>query len=134
MLTRKWIPSLFKMKTDGGDKSGVVGFFLIEWKPMFSIALLRFSKGSREAYHSHAFHAITFWLKGEVIEEMFDGTQKTFKGLTLKPKLTLRNCFHKVIGVTESWAFTLRGPWKDTWKESRSGEEVVLTHGRKIVK
>lgn len=51
----KWFPRFFYKKFDGGKESGVVGYFLLEWKKVFSIGLLRFSKGSRENYHSHAF-------------------------------------------------------------------------------
>lgn len=57
---------LFRWAHDGGNTSGVKGLFLIEAKCLFSIVLLRFSKGSREAYHTHAFSALTLWLRGEV--------------------------------------------------------------------
>ena len=53
---------------DGGDTSGVRAFFLFESKRFGSIALLRFNKGSRDAFHSHAFNALTWWLWGEVLE------------------------------------------------------------------
>jgi len=42
--------------------------FLIEWKILFSIGILHFQEGSREAFHNHAFNAITFWLSGDVTE------------------------------------------------------------------
>lgn len=136
----KWCPRFFYKKNDGGKESGVVGYFLIEWKPVFSIGLLRFSAGSREAYHTHAFNAYTWWLKGHVEEEQYlhharwRCDRKTFKP-SLKPKFTPRDNCHKVIGVKKTWAFTLRGPWEDTWQEYRPTEDkmVTLTHGRKEV-
>ena len=48
---------LFHKSHDGGKNSGVTGYWLIEWKSGFSIVVLRFSKGTREAFHSHAFNA-----------------------------------------------------------------------------
>lgn len=52
---------------------------------------------------------------------------------SFKPKFTSRECFHKIVADEITWAFTIRGPWKDTWQESRNDELVTLTHGRKIV-
>jgi len=133
----KWIPRLFSKRSDGGGESGVTGYFLIEWKPVFSIGLLNFSKGSREAFHDHAFHALTWWLKGSVTEEMLEGSErfkyKDFR-LSFKPKLTKRDCFHKIHAHISTWALTFRGPWADTWHEWRGGHRLVtLTHGRKVV-
>lgn len=115
---------------DGGKDSGVTGFFVVEVKPLFSIVILRFNKGTREAYHSHAFHALTFWLKGRVREEHLNGETKWFSGGMLK--YTPRTVFHRINALETSYAISFRGPWKNTWKESRSGEFVTLTHGRKI--
>ena len=58
----KWFPRLFFVKPDGGKNSGVTAYFLIEWKVLFSVGILRFNEGTREAYHSHAFNALTWWL------------------------------------------------------------------------
>ena len=129
----KWFLRPFFRKFDGGKKSGVTGYMLIEWKPVFSIGLLHFNKGSREAFHNHAFNALTWWLKGKVTEVHRSGEKKEFSP-SLKPKYTNRDCYHKVVAHRSTWALTFRGPWKDTWKEHRPVEgEVTLTHGRKLV-
>ena len=47
---------LFKYMKDGGPESTVWGYFLIEIKSLFTIVLLHFKNGSREAYHNHAFN------------------------------------------------------------------------------
>jgi len=132
-MTYKYLPKFFFKASDGGKDSGVTGYMLIEWKGLFSIGLLHFNKGSREAFHNHAFNAITWWLKGSVTEEMTSGSKKDFKP-SLKPKITKRNCFHKIIAHVSSWALTFRGPWNDTWKELRKNSEVTLTHGRKVLR
>lgn len=120
---------IFSKSPDGGKKSGVTAYFLIEWKSVFSIAILRFKKGSREAYHSHAFNAITWWLKGRVTEEKIHGVGKDFVP-SLKPKYTSRDNCHKVTAHEDTYALTFRGPWIDHWYEFVGNKKTVLTHGR----
>jgi hypothetical protein len=133
-FTHKWLPRFFYKKFDGGKDSGVTGYFLIEWKCLFSIGLLHFKEGSREAFHSHAFNALSWFVTGAVREEHLDGETKEFKP-SIKPKYTKRTCFHKVFAHTDTWCFTIRGPWEDKWLEYRPVEDkmVTLTHGRKEV-
>lgn len=123
---------LFSKSHDGGKDSGVTGYWLIEWKPGISIVILRFSKGSREAYHSHAFNAYTWWLKGRVVERVMKNgwihSKEWFPSVF--PKHTPRHLFHKIDAKEVSWAISIRGPWKNTWKEYRGGKVVTLTHGR----
>lgn len=116
---------------DGGKGSGVTGYFLIEWKALFSIVLLRFSEGTREAFHSHAFNAVTVWLKGFVCEYHRTGERKLFVGGMIK--YTPREVFHKIEAHKTTWAISFRGPWKDRWEEDRRGKRIVLTHGRREV-
>lgn len=124
----------FKKGVDGGKLSNVEGFWLVEIKGLFSIVLLKFNKGSRENYHSHAFNAITWWISGRVIEYLKDGTHKTWLP-SLLPKYTPRNCFHKVFAEETTYALSFRGPWKSRWQEYNptTQETITLTHGRKIV-
>jgi len=128
----KWFPRLFYIKPDGGKNSGVTAYFLIEWKILFSIGILHFKEGTREAYHNHAFNALTWWIKGRVTEIKLEGIEKNFKP-SLKPKFTSRDNFHKVKAHKDTIALTLRGPWNNTWKEYRKDKYVTLTHGRYIL-
>ena len=133
-MSSKWIPRLFYKKADGGKESGVTGYMLIEWKPVFSIGLLHFRKGSREASHSHAFNGITWWLRGHVSEIIHPSKMVQDFWPSLKPKITKRGCFHKVYAHKDTWALTFRGPWEDTWQEYRpQSGYVTLTHGRREV-
>ena len=91
---------LFKKSHDGGPNSGVTGYWLIEWKLGFSIVLLRFSKGSREAFHSHAFNAWTWWIKGRVMEYFADDRTPLPWRPSLKPKYPPRDCFHNMLMVS----------------------------------
>lgn len=138
MSPRKRMMKILYKGKDGGSESTVTGYWLIEWKPVFSIALLRLDDGSREAYHSHAFNAVSWLLSGRLIEEIIceDGSWGTrLYNPSIKPILTPRECFHKVTSVGRSWAITFRGPWNKTWKEylPLENRHRTLTNGRKEI-
>lgn len=128
----------FTKVKDGGPKSPVDAYVLIEIKLLFSIMLLRFNHGQREAYHSHAFNALTWFICGDMWEQTQSdkpqhvGMKEYYRSLI--PKFTPRNLIHKVISHGTSWCFTIRGPWEDQWIEHDSSGITTLTHGRKIVK
>lgn len=126
----------FLQKTpDGGPESPVRAYFLFEIKGLCSIALLKFNKGSRDNFHSHAFNALTWFLWGDMEEYKVDGTSTPYKRSFL-PKVTKKDNMHKVMAFKTSWCLTIRGPWQDTWKEynEKYNRVTTLTHGRKIVK
>lgn len=113
----KWFPRVFYTKPDGGKDSRVTAYFLIEWKPVFSIGLLKFSNGSRKKYHSHAFNGLTWWLCGEIMEErLYDvgniGVKQTMFYPSLKPKFTPRDNIHRNYSYGTTWALTFRGRGK----------------------
>lgn len=121
---------------DGGPESKVWGFWLVGIKSLFSIALLRFEDGSREAYHSHAFNCVSWVLKGELLEFVLDergGTLDCFAYRAGDRIFTYRETFHKVVSIGRTWVLTVRGPWADTWLERANGRTYTLTHGRREV-
>lgn len=120
---------LFAKAKDGGPDSPVDAYFLIEWKRAFSIALLKFNKGGREAYHTHAFNAFTWFLKGDLREQDVDGWVYFYKR-SLKPKFTPKEKCHRVKAFVDSWCLTIRGPWDKEWKEVEEGKETVFGWGR----
>ena len=117
---------------DGGPESPVDAFFLFEIKSLCTVALLRFNEGGREAHHTHAFHALTWFLCGDLTEEDISGSYHVYKRSWL-PKITRRSKNHRVLAWTTSWCFTIRGPWASTWTEDTDTHRTVLTHGRKVV-
>lgn len=124
---------------DGGLESKV-WCYGIEFKSLFSIVLLRFENGSREAYHSHAFNCLNWVLRGGLIERRKDlKAPRLFYTQTLKykpsvmPFIIKRDHLHKVSGVGRTWVLSFRGPWSETWKEFVDGKLITLTHGRKEV-
>lgn len=128
----------FKRMKDGGQESRVEGFWLIESKRLFSIVLLHFSHGSRDAYHSHAFNSISWLLRGGLIEDRMlnDGINfvSVFKP-SLRPIVTTRDNLHQVRSNGGTWVLSFRGPWAMMWREYLPKEKkfITLTHGRKVV-
>lgn len=125
-------------RCDGGSNSGVDGYWVVEIKSLFSIVLLKFNPNNRENFHSHAFNAITFWLKGRVIEERInlETKQKTFtKYSSGDIKYTPIENTHKVHCTKSAWALCFRGPWKNSWVEYNEVDDKVinLTHGRRVL-
>lgn len=86
---------IFRKSKDGGPESPVDAYFLCEFKNFFTVALLKFNRGMRENYHTHAFNAFTWFIKGDLIEENFDGTTHIYKR-AIMPKYTSKNKNHRV--------------------------------------
>ena len=117
---------------DGGDHSKVVGYFLFEAKKLGSIVLLRFDEGSREAFHTHAFNAISWVLAGKLRERLIDGTEYMLTP-SIMPVYTERERFHRVFGESsKTYVLSFRGPWRKVWREYLPAEdrEIKLTNGR----
>jgi hypothetical protein len=127
----------FNKSKDGGPNSTVDAYFLCEIKGLFSVALLKFNEGRREQYHTHAFHALTWFLKGDLVEEQISDRLE-YKPYTksLIPKLTTKYNLHRVKANKDSWCLTIRGPWQKEWKEfdAFTGVTTTLTHGREVVR
>ncbi len=123
----------FSVAKDGGPESHVWGFFICEIKWLFSVVVLCFEDGSRDAYHSHAFNAISWLLRGRLLEILKDKNEETLYNPSIFPILTYRSTFHKVISGGRSWVLSFRGPWSKTWNETVGGEDITLTDGRVLL-
>lgn len=126
---------IFSHRKDGGPESHVWGYWLVAIRRLFSIILLRFEDGSREAYHSHAFNCVSWVVRGQLLEQHFDGRQEVHSA-SIVPFRTRRNTYyHKVSSVGRSWVLTFRGPWAPTWREyvEVTEQHRVLGWGRKVV-
>ena len=126
---------LFKKMTDGGPDSNSIGYFLCEFKELFSVVLLKFSGKSREVFHEHAFHCIGWLIKGELREVLIDGREYK-RTPSFKPFFVGRRDYHQVHTTTpEAWVFSIRGPWKKTWRECSEEltDSYLLSNGRKRI-
>lgn len=133
---------LFSRAKDGGPKSTVTGYWLIEAKRFLSIVLLRFDDGSRDEYHDHAFDSLNWVLRGGVAEHyipdpgVFPAMKRTrIYTPSIVPILTRRNRMHRVVSKGTTWVLSIRGPWSKTWHEfvPSLGRVITLTHGRQVV-
>jgi hypothetical protein len=127
----------FAYEKDGGTESRVWGLFLAEIKSLFSVVLLRFKDGSREAFHSHAFNSLSWVLKGKLTENLYNGKVNVYPA-SLIPVITRRTDLHMVKSTGDTWVISFRGPWWKYWHEVVPGhgtpdEFLTLTHGRGIV-
>lgn len=127
---------LFKAK-DGGPESRVTGYWLLEWKRVCSIVLLRFDRGGREVYHTHAFAAWSWVLRGRLVEKFISSTDPLYQTKTLtasfKPVFTGRERLHQVTSTASpTWVLSFRGPWRNYWIEWDPETQVLtrLSHGR----
>lgn len=117
---------------DGGPESHVWVWGL-EIKSRFSVLLMKFEHGTREAFHGHAFNAVSWLLTGGLIEYVYKGMTRCLFP-SWKPIRTYRNTVHRVYGLNRaSWVLSFRGPWVDRWQEISGGRKYGLTHGRKEV-
>ena len=107
-----------RIMKDGGPESKVTGFFVIEIKSMFSIVILRFDDGARDAYHTHAFNAISWVLNGKLVERNLGAGENVYWP-SIFPIWTPRERFHRVTSRGVSWAITFRGSWKKTWRSGK---------------
>lgn len=125
--------NIFKKLKDGGSQSPVDAYFLFEIKGLASVALLKFNKGGREAFHTHAFDALTWFIKGDLIEEDVSGDTYRYKK-SLVPKLTLKSKNHRVLANKNSYCLTVRGKWQDSWTEydKDSNTTTVFNWGRLV--
>lgn len=128
----------FSKRKDGGKESTVDAYFLFEIKNFMSVALLKFNKGTRENYHSHAFNAFTWFLFGDMIEHRIvkgKPVPNKYK-FSLKPKYTGKDNLHKVVANKTSYALTIRGRWSKDWTEYNLAKDTTYTleSGRKVVK
>lgn len=124
---------------DGGEESFVKGYWLVEWKSMFSIVLLEFGNGSRNMYHNHAFNCFSWLIKGKLREEFVnkDCNLKPTNYIlpSLIPFMTYKDTFHKVTSYRTSWVLSFRGPWNKTWKEynPENKQYAKLANGRRLM-
>lgn len=128
---------LFFKSKDGGKDSNVTGWWLIEAKNLFSIVVLCFDKGSREAYHNHAFNSWSWILCGKLLEHVKDEYfYSQYITPAILPLYMPRERMHKVEGIADkTWVISFRGPWTKTWKEYiiKEHKEITLINGRKII-
>lgn len=127
-----------KKRIDLGEQS-VTELTLLEYKKWFSIKLFNFhkSEGVQDRFHTHAFNAYSFLIKGDYTEEVLDGN-RIVKCLRSRSKALLipKDSYHRITRSKGCVTLLITGPWGETFKELRNTvgntyQEVVCGSQRK---
>jgi len=120
-------------------KGSVTQYIVFENKYFCSLIFYKWNTIDQVRFHTHAFSAVAFLLKGWYWEKVKfkDITMDNFVNVPLIPRYLPKNYCHAV-GHAKPGTMTmvLVGPWQDTWKEYFPDSEtwVTYTWGRKIIK
>jgi len=137
-MNKYWFPTLFKKKRVELGEGHVVAFTLFEWKYLFSIIIYQWKTIKQNRFHSHAFPAWAFLLRGQYEEEVYTdkGIEKRVVNQWMKPRWLPRNYTHRILqAAPKTWTIIFVGPWHDFWYEWFEEENVWVkyTWGRKVV-
>lgn len=110
-----------KKRIDLGEQS-VTELTILEYKKWFSIKLFNFhkSEGVQDRFHTHAFNAYSFLLKGDYTEEVLEDN-KIVKCLRSRSKALFipKDSYHRITRSKGCITLLVTGPWGDTFKELR---------------
>lgn len=129
-----------KKRIDLGEQS-VTELTILEYKKWFSIKLFNFhkSEGVQDRFHTHAFNAYSFLLKGDYTEEVLEDN-KIVKCLRSRSKALFipKDSYHRITRSKGCVTLLVTGPWGETFKELRNTntggniyQEVVCGSQRK---
>tara|TARA_R110000850_G_scaffold100075_1_gene207169 strand:- start:163 stop:627 length:465 start_codon:yes stop_codon:yes gene_type:complete len=101
-------------------QGNVTQYTLFECKELFSIIFYRWNTIDQVRFHTHAFNAYAFLLKGYYHEKIISKGKTTdnIVNQILKPRFLAREYCHS-IGYAKPNTMTLviTGSWQDTWQE-----------------
>lgn len=125
---------LFHYDTTSLGVGNIKRFTIIEIKYLFGIIVNIFNTENQDRFHSHAFHAFSFMIKGYYYEHVIIGTECVTKKIE-KSRFIPRNYIHKITKSTKNaMSITFEGPWESTWNEYfDNGRVKTYTWGRKVL-
>lgn len=110
-----------KKKIDLGDQS-VTELTILEYKKLFSIKLFKFHKssGKQDRFHTHAFNALSFLIKGDYTEEIIKDN-KIMKCRRNRSRILYipKDSYHRITKSDSCYTLLLTGPWGGEFKELR---------------
>lgn len=132
------LPSFFKRKRVELGDGYIIAYTLFEWKYLFSIIIYHWKTIKQNRFHSHAFPAYAFLLKGKYVEEVYKKgiiKQKTVNQW-LKPRWLPRNYTHRILKADPgTYTIIFTGRWIKYWYEyfDDSNTWAKYNWGRKVV-
>lgn len=111
---------LFQKKQVALGKGNVDQYIVFENKHLFSIIFYRWNTIDQIRFHTHAFAAVAFLLKGWYWEKViFNGiTMTNFVNVPIWPRFIPKNYCHAIENAKpNTLTLVLTGPWQKHWYE-----------------
>ena len=130
--------TFFKKKEVALGLGSVTQYLIFENKHFLSLIFYRWNTIDQVRFHTHAFGAVAFLLRGWYWEKvLYNGIEMTnFVNIPFYPRVLPRNYTH-AIGNAKPGTMTMviTGPWQKYWYEFFPDTQlwVKYTWGRKIV-
>lgn len=110
-------------------------FTIIEFKLIGGIIINIFNTKDQDRFHSHAFNAYSWMIKGYYDEEFIDDCgNHTFQTI-IKSRFIPKEYIHKIRESSKNCiSVTLEGPWDNKWLEIfDNGRVKAYNWGRKVI-
>lgn len=110
-------------------------FTIIEIKYLGGIIVNIFNTRNQDRFHSHAFNAWSWMIKGHYYEDVIvDGKEIVTKKIE-KSRYIPRNHIHKITKSSHNaMSITFEGPWESVWNEYfDDGRIKTYSWGRKVI-
>ena len=130
--------TFFKKSLVALGEGSVTQFIVIENKYLFSLIFYKWNTIKQSRFHTHAFPALAFLIKGWYWERvLFNEIEMTnFVNQPLWPRWLPRNYCHAVDNAKPGTiTMVIAGPWQKTWEEYFPDTKtwVTYTWGRKVL-
>lgn len=109
-------------------------FTIIEIKYLFGIIVNIFNTTDQDRFHSHAFHALSWMVRGHYFEDVLENNAVISKKIE-RSRFIPKNYIHKItLSTPNAVSVTFEGPWGSTWNEYfDSGRVKTYGWGRKVL-
>lgn len=130
---------MFTKKQVALGKGSVTQYTVFECKWLFSIIFYRWNTVDQIRFHTHAFAAYAFLLRGWYRESVMVDSVVEARTVdqTFKPRFLPKNYCHSIgYAKPNTVTMVIAGPWQKTWKEYFPDTKKWVTYGwgRKVIK
>jgi hypothetical protein len=137
-LNKYWFPRFFQKKRVELGDGFIIAYTIFEWKYLFSIIIYHWKTIKQNRFHSHAFPAVAFLLKGKYEEETYKKGEikQNIVNQWLKPRYLPRNYVHRILKADPgTYTIIFVGPWMKHWYEYFENTKTWIKYGwgRKII-
>jgi hypothetical protein len=110
-------------------------FTIIEIKHVGGIIVNIFNTEAQDRFHSHAFSAFSWMIRGHYYEDVIDRRFEVVTKKIEKSRFIPKNYIHKITQSSpNAMSVTFEGPWDSTWNEYfDDGRIRTYSWGRKII-